>query len=606
MKYDYRYPLQLKLNLALSLLLILPILTLGGDYTPPSLATTLLGTVSTVLVFYGLFWLTLFPVRFAGRAVLWFGAIVFSLFDLFLLADFFIFRLYHTHINAMVLNIVFSPAAFRNMEFGIYPYVVFGILAVLLAGFQNMLLRRLPGAARAATINRRLNYVVVPAALLVVLLDKAIFGWANLYSRIEITEKMRVIPYYLPITYNRLASKYLGIEPAPKPLEMRTGGAKRLNYPKGPLVYADKFQNDNILVIMMDAVRWDMIERDTAPNLWTLKNESVVFDNHFSGGNATRFGVFSFFYGLNAPYWFGILDHQKPALLFDALRARDYNIRIISSSDLNWPEFRRTIFVGANDHIVDNLRGEVWEKDQLLTDHALQWLETDFSQPFFGFLFYDAPHQYSYPATHAKFTPDAAGDKNYLTLSVSKRDVLFNQYKNSIHYNDMLIGKIIAKLKARGLYDKTRVIITADHGEEFYESGGFGHNNAFSLQQIKPVLFMRIPGMAPKIVTQMTSHMDVAPTIMSWLGVSNPATDYSVGQNLFDSTYNRDYVMVGNWNYNAIVENGHTLVFSAHPNPMGGTRVFDTQTYQALAPEHSAQYTGTILKIMDENRRFYR
>jgi len=603
--HKHHFSLQFKANLILSAALILMFLLLGEGYTPMSLATTVLGAVSTAIIFYLIFWIVLTPLRLLGGAAL--GGAVFSLFHLFIIFDFFVFRLYHTHINAMVLNIILSPAALHNIDFGVSPYFTFGALAIVLAGFQFWLRRALPVAESAETWNLRINRLFIPLVVLIVLADKVMFGWANLYSRTEIMQKMQFIPYYLPTDYNGVASKYFGIEPAPKPVEMDSGGGDLLDYPKAPLKYSHKFEKDNILIIMLDSVRWDMINEESSPNLNALKKESIVFDNHFSGGNATRFGVFSFFYGINSAYWFSFLDHQQPAVLIDALMERDFDIRVISSSDLNWPEFRRTIFAKINDKITDHLPGVVWEQDRALTDHALNWLDgQNGSKPFFGFLFYDAPHQSSYPNTHAKFKPDAEGDKNYLTLNASKRDVLFNQYKNSIYYDDALLGELIAKLKSKGLYEKTRIIVAADHGEEFYESGGFGHNNAFSLQQVKPMFFMRIPGQEPRTVTDMTSHVDVVPTIMHWLGIQNPASDYSVGQNLLDTAYNRQYAVTGNWNYNAIIERGHTLVFSAHPDPVGGTQVLDTVKYNAIDSAVSSEHSQTILRVMDENRKFYK
>ncbi|WP_265732723.1 sulfatase-like hydrolase/transferase [Aliarcobacter skirrowii] len=89
------------------------------------------------------------------------------------------------------------------------------------------------------------------------------------------------------------------------------------------------------MIIMLDSVRWNMVDEITTPNIHKLKQESITFENHFSGGNSTRFGVFSFFYGLNAPYWFSFLDEQKSSVLFDALEYRDFDIRIFASSDLN-------------------------------------------------------------------------------------------------------------------------------------------------------------------------------------------------------------------------------------------------------------------------------
>ena len=117
---------------------------------------------------------------------------------------------------------------------------------------------------------------------------------------------------------------------------------------------------------------------------------------------------------------------------------------------------------------------------------------------------------------------------------------------------------------------------------------------------------MRLPKVAPKVIEGITSHTDVVPTIMNWLGVANPPSDYALGQNLLDPDYKRDYAVTGNWNYNAFVENGRTLVFSAHPDLVAGTKVHDFISYKRLDPALSKEHSETIFKIMDENRRFYK
>lgn len=266
------------------------------------------------------------------------------------------------------------------------------------------------------------------------------------------------------------------------------------------------------------------------------------------------------------------------------------------------------MFAKINDKIVDKIPGLPWQKDRELNNLVLSYLDKQSlkENPFFSFVFFDAPHQASYPKSHSKFKPDNNGEKNYLTVNPSQREYLFNQYKNSIYYNDMLLGEIIDRLKKLNLYEKTRIIVTADHGEEFFESGSFGHNSSFSKEQIKPLFFMKIPNENPRTITEVTSHIDFVPTIMNWLGVKNISSDYSLGFDLLNKNYTRDYAVVGNWNNNAIVSNGHTLVFSSHPNMISGTKVYETDSYKEVESSISREYSKTVLKVIDENRKFYK
>jgi membrane-anchored protein YejM (alkaline phosphatase superfamily) len=602
-----RLALFAKANLFFIAVLFVAFLLLARGFDAISLGVSTLAALSTALMFFVVFWLIgalCGAFRRAGFAVL---GTLFTIFELLLIVDFFIYRLYYTHINAMILNIVFSPAALSNIDLGVYPYILLAVIAALIALSQWLLYCALPHDNKANKINKKINLFLIPIAVLIVVSDKLIVGFAGLYSKTDILDKLRVIPYYQPLSFTRFAKEYFGIEPAVKPIALANDDLRsQLDYPKNPLIFSESFERENIMVIMLDAARWDMIDEETAPAMNALKRESVVFDNHFSGGNATRFGVFSFFYGLNSPYWFAFLNRQQHSLFFDALKYREYDTRIFAASDLNWPEFRRTAFATVNDKIIDHFEGESWQRDSKINEAVLEWLDQNLSEPFFAFIFYDAPHQSSYPPTHSKFQPDNEGDKNYLTLGVSQRDILFNQYKNAIYYDDSLIAEVIAKLKANGSFDRTKIIITADHGEEFYESGGFGHNHAFSVQQTKPMFFIRLPSVAPTQIDYLTSHTDFIPTAMRWLGVQNPPEDYANGDDLFYPKQPRKYAVIGNWNFNAIVENNHTLVFSAHPDPINGVRIFDTNSYEPLQSSLLSDHGLSVLGVMDENRRFYK
>ncbi|MDR0664713.1 MAG: sulfatase-like hydrolase/transferase [Helicobacteraceae bacterium] len=602
-----RLALFAKANLLFISVLFVAFLLLAKDFDALALCLSTLAALSTAFMFFVVLWLVCALFGVFRRAGFMVAGAVFTIFELLLIIDFFIYRIYHTHINAMILNIAFSPAALTNIDLGVYPYILLAVLAALIAAFQSLLYYMLPKDNDARKLNKKINRYLIPAVILIALIDKAVVGFADLYSKTEILDKLRVIPYYQPLTFTRFAKKYFGVEPVPRTIAVLGDNSRsQLDYPKNPLRFSDQYERENIMVIMMDAVRWDMIDEESAPAMNALKRESIAFNNHFSGGNATRFGVFSFFYGLNAPYWFAFLNAQRQSVLFDALTYRGFDIRIFAASDLNWPEFRRTAFATINDKIIDRFEGESWERDRAMNEKVLEWLDQNMSEPFFAFIFYDAPHQFSYPSTHRKFQPDDDGDKNYLTIDASGRDILFNQYKNAIYYDDTLIAQAIEKLKANGAYDRTKIIVTADHGEEFYESGGFGHNHAFSVQQTKPIFFMRLPNVAPDEIDYLTSHADFIPAAMRWLGIQNPPEDYANGDDLLYPSKERRYAVIGNWNFNAIVENNRTLVFSAHPDPINGAHAFDTNSYKPLDASVLSDHSQSILDVMNENRKFYK
>jgi membrane-anchored protein YejM (alkaline phosphatase superfamily) len=105
------------------------------------------------------------------------------------------------------------------------------------------------------------------------------------------------------------------------------------------------------------------------------------------------------------------------------------------------------------------------------------------NKPFYAFLFFDAPHgPYSYPDNFEKFKPSNK-NPNYVTTSRKDAVALRNSYKNAICFDDTLIGSLLDTVRKKGLLENSIIIITADHGEEFYETGFWGHTSAFSRYQ---------------------------------------------------------------------------------------------------------------------------
>ncbi len=600
----HRYALFLKINLFISTLLFLAFLRFNSDVSAPMMLFDAAAAVSTAASLYLLLYLLLLPFSLFSRLILPLSAVIFVLVDLALIADFIIFRIWKFHINAMVLNIIFSPAAMDSIQAGVMPLLLTLGSIALLSVVQFVTIRWLQRQRleRVRDYNRHFVKGIAPLLFVVILAEKGIYGYANMYQHTALMESTKPIPLYQPMDYTGTAEELFNVK-APKKDEVRlhvkTTGS--VNYPNVTLSYADA-PRPHIFLIAFDSTRADMITPEVTPNAWELSKESWRFDNHVSGGNTTRFGIFGLFYALNSSLWFTFLNAEKRPVLFDALSHLGYDSHIFSSTDTRWPEFRQTVYFNLDGGISDNYEGKPWEKDRQSSRAFLKWLdEANASQPLFSFIFLDAPHGHSYPPDQGLFKPDADGDVNFVTVSESDREVLFNQYKNANHYDDALLGEMIAAIKAKGIYDDAIIILTSDHGDEFFEYGRFGHNTAYNRAQVGSPLLIKWPGNEPRVITKLTSALDIAPTLLRYLGVQNDPESYSHGRDLRDANYNRDYAYVGNWNDNGIVTPELTYVFSNLQ--LFNNEVRDTRTYKKTKRK-DAKIDTILLEVLQQNRQF--
>jgi len=604
------FSLFFKFNYLLSSLILSLFLLFNQDYTLFSFILLLFATLSTTLLFYLLLYLMLFPFQRLKRWGLALATLVFISLDLILIIDFFIFRLYGFHINAMVLNIITSSDALDSIQLGLMPILFFISLICILIAIELYLLYKLRhlSLSQKQQLNQKINHKAILPLFFIVLSEKLIYGTSSLLNQNTILSKFEVIPLYQPLTFNRLASKLFHYKPDVTPKTTLKKNAK-LHYPLEPIVIKKDPYPFPIFIIASDAVRNTILNKKTAPNIEAFKKDSLLFMHHRSGGNATRFGIFSFIYGLHAGYWFSFLNAAQPPILFQVLKKLHYQIDIISSTNTNWPEFRKTCYIDVLPHIKDDFNGKPWQKDREATHYLLDKIEHyKPNQPIFSFIFFDAPHGYSFPPEENLF--HANQEINYLTVSKKGNDIAsaLSGYKNAIHYDDKLFGQIIEKLKQKGLYDKSMIIFTSDHGQEFYEYGHFGHNNAFDKAQTNSPLIIKPPkGMklsSPQEASStLTSHLDVIPSILHLIGVENPLERYSNGKYLFNKNYQREFAFIGNWNNSAIITPKYTYVFSNLPNKIFKNAIYQTESYQKV--KNISVPTPLLLDVIHENTKFF-
>lgn len=106
-------------------------------------------------------------------------------------------------------------------------------------------------------------------------------------------------------------------------------------------------------------------------------------------------------------------------------------------------------------------------------------------------------------------------------------------YEADIRYMDACVGRILELLEAGGELDRTIVVITADHGEEFGEHGIVGHQYAFHREITHVPLILWQPGAtAPRWVERPVQHLDVAPTLLALARL--PPAEGLLGQSLVE------------------------------------------------------------------------
>lgn len=100
-------------------------------------------------------------------------------------------------------------------------------------------------------------------------------------------------------------------------------------------------------------------------------------------------------------------------------------------------------------------------------------------------------------------------------------------YDAEVNFIDIHVGRFIDKLKSLALYDKATIIITSDHGEEFWDHGGFEHGHTLYDELVRIPLIIKLPAAiepASRVVEAQVRLLDVMPTVFEILSVNQPET----------------------------------------------------------------------------------
>jgi membrane-anchored protein YejM (alkaline phosphatase superfamily) len=409
--------------------------------------------------------------------------------------------------------------------------------------------------------------------------ERVMYGIAHAQGNTQILHVAGKFPLYLPTTFRSMATK-LGFNVRQVNSPTYSAHVSNKPYPRQALAPIEADKRLNIIWLVSESLRADMLTQQYMPNTWAFAKRGARFTEHFSGGNGTRMGIFSMFYGLYGTYWQSFLEQRRGPVLVDQLLNAGYAMRMQTSSHFTYPEFDKTVWAnvpGTSLHEDD--QGAYWERDRRNVDRAIDWIaeQENGGQPYFFFQFFESPHaNYSFPAESIVQEPYLE-TFNYATLDVDRDMHLVKaRYINSVNHLDQQLGKLLKKLDESGALENTLVIITGDHGEEFMENGHWGHNSAYTNAQTQVPLVIFAPQVKPQVVSSLTSHLDIAPTVLNLLGTTTPADTYSLGHNLFGDKSRND-TLVSGWNTSALFTHDYKLSLSMQAFDFGEALVTNAQ-----------------------------
>ncbi|MDO8272666.1 MAG: sulfatase-like hydrolase/transferase [Gammaproteobacteria bacterium] len=479
---------------------------------------------------------------------------------LFLVVNYKLRDMYGFYFNFFVLNLLMTPGGVEAMGVSTSTNITLAIVVLTLAVAVWLLLRFIP-FERLWARRLRASYLV-PGFIGVFLLQGGWYAWSEFhYDRTVLQIADRII-WYMPVTARTFFEDMGATIDRPEGADMEvaiSGGS--LNYPEAP---DEPLKTPyNIVWLVAESWRADMLTPEIMPQTWAFAQKTKQFREHYSGGNGTRMGMFSQFYGLYGSYWFDFLNSGRQPLLMEVLQKNNYDMMAYTSSRFSYPEFDKTVFAGLPmSQLQSYTEGAGWERDRKNVADLLGYIEKA-EDPFFGFMFFESAHANYYFPEESVIAPDYIEDFNYLTLDIEKEiERIRARYINANHHLDSQLGRVFAALEEQGKLDNTIVIVTGDHGEEFMENGRWGHNSTFSQEQIRVPFLLYVPGQAPAQFDVMTSHHDVPATVLAALGMDIDPATYSYGHDLLAADYHRDYTVASDWHGNTLITPDVKMVFS--------------------------------------------
>ncbi len=319
----------------------------------------------------------------------------------------------------------------------------------------------------------------------------------------------------------------------------------------------------NLLLISVDTLRADHLScygyaRRTSPSIDRIAREGTLFTNAQSASSWTTPSHMTMLTSLRVP----IHGVDRPGrqlapgrtTLAEQLRDVGYDTAAFVGAPTLSRAFgfdrgftRYENLLGLPDSAKPAGRGPDLPEDVLLHTHdvkpaqavaraARTWIESEARAPFFAFVHLWDPH-YDYrpsPPYDRLFDPGYEGTFDFSHVEANAaicadmpeadREHLIALYDGEIAATDAIIGGIVDTLERTGRLDETLIVLTSDHGEEFFEHDGKGHVHTLYQEIVHVPLVFRYPRLVPagRHVDAVFGAAHLMSTILGLVGVPPP------------------------------------------------------------------------------------
>ncbi|HDJ1440262.1 TPA: DUF3413 domain-containing protein [Serratia rubidaea] len=560
---------------------ILLSLGLGSRYLfvtdwPASLLGRVYAIVSVLghfsFIVFAIYLLIVFPLTFvvmSQRLLRFISAALATAGLTLLLVDSEVFTRFHLHLNPVVWELVVNPdqsELARDWQLMFICVPVIFLIEMLFGTWSWQKLR---------SLNRR-SFGKPLAALFIVsfFASHLIYIWADANFYRPITMQRANLPLSYPMTARKFLEKHGLLDPQEYERRLVQQGnpeAAAVEYPLNDLSYRDNGSGYNLLMIVVNGIRNQDVAQDM-PALTRFAQENVRFTDHYSSGNHADTGLMGLFYGISPTYLDGILASRKPSALINALGAQGYQFGLFSSDGFQAPLYRQALLTDFS------LPAPQAQSDAATTQQWQHWLNAQGgSMPWFSYLNF------------------RGGDAQDATP-----DDFIQRYRSGAQDVDTQIAQVLETLKARGMLEKTVVVITAEHGVEFNDSGKerWGAGTSFGPLQLQVPLVVHWPGTPAQTINKMTSHNDVMRTLMQrLLHVKTAANDYSQGEDLFTAQRRHNWVATGDSKQLVITTPEQTIVLENN----GSYRSYDKNDREI---KDEKPQLALLLQVLTDVKRF--
>ncbi len=277
--------------------------------------------------------------------------------------------------------------------------------------------------------------------------------------------------------------------------------------------------------------------RPTTPHLDALARESLHMTHAWTTATHSNYAqpaVLSSLFPRRRQWldMYDALDYPR-VLLHDVFHRLGYDTATISSQDEDWQGMRKFQDTGTPTFYwhADNYTGpkidsgvEQYAPDDATTEVALDWLEQRKHAPWSLYLNFQGTH-FPYtisPRAPRPFLPDEPNwaTFGYLGFPESDKEVVVNRYDNALRFADEQLGRVFDHLRDSGELDDTIIVVTADHGEMFFERGLVTHGKTLHEIEARVPILIRWPSrLAPEVREDPVSHIDILPTLLDVMGL---------------------------------------------------------------------------------------